>query len=150
MSSQNEGPRANSPEVKRSLNEPGTVNFLLEKGVKRLEVFKPNTPLFYVFEDKTRGDRGPFRFYPADQRPSLAVVHAPVKLDFNSPLERDEDKVVIYKLYNEGGNVDLYAIDPITHQLRLVIAENKYKAYEVRKDLLFEAQDGVVPLPLKL
>src|SRR5580693_4363483 len=90
MSSKTEGQNISSPEIKKSLNELETVNFLLGNGAKRLEVFQPHVPALYVFEDMIRGDDGPFRRLSADKRPSLALVHDPIELDFNSPLENDE------------------------------------------------------------
>jgi hypothetical protein len=121
------------------------VNFLLGKGTKRLTTFLPNTPILYVFEDMYRGDEGPFRNFPPDKRPSLAVVHDPINLDFDSPVpDEEESGRVVYELENHGGRVDLYAINPTTHELILVGTENKTKKYHVRKDRIFEMMEGLM------
>lgn len=133
-----------SPEITLSLNEEETLRFLERHGIRQLQEFKPNQPLLYVFEDIFRGDDGPFKFLPPDQRPSIARVHNPIALNLDRGQYNSPDRE-ISDLQNEGGQVDLYAINRQTEAPFLVGQEFKYKLYQISRKGLFESNDELFP-----
>jgi hypothetical protein len=144
-----EGLNGNQIEGKRSLNEVETIALLVKNGAKNIEIFEPHIPILCVLEEKIRGDNGPFKKTRLDRRPSFAVITNPEKLDFDDPIIDDitSDSVVrlVYRLKNDGDDVNLYTIDQDSNKIILVGIENKYKDYHVKKENLFTIPEGLIP-----
>jgi hypothetical protein len=133
---------------KRSMTEAETIAFLQEQGVKPLENFTAHQPLLYVLEERIRKDNGPLKDLPKDKRPSVARVSDPFKIHFDNPLvDEGEPERVVYALDNPGGQVDYYAINPITKEIEIVkttigrIKDATSTPYHVRKEGLFMPDD---------
>ena len=130
---------------KKSMTKEETITFLKKHGIKPLENWKPHQPILYIFEEMIRGDDGPFKSLPAEKRPSIARIQDPVYLNFNSPEIESTTERVVYNLINAGGEVNLYAIDPITEKRILVATEKKEKVYHVTREGLYMAADELFP-----
>ena len=133
-------------EHKKSMTKQETIAFLKKHKIKNLENWKPHQSILYVFEEMLRGDDGPFKFLPAEKRPSIARIYDPIHLDFNNPEVEATTERVVYNLINTGEKVDLYAIDPVTEKPLLVLTEKKEKAYHVTKEGLYMSNDKLFPL----
>ncbi len=140
-----ESPGVEKFEDKKSMNKQETIAFLKKHGVKALENWKPHQSVLYVFEEMLRGDDGPFKFLPSEKRPSIARIYDPIHLDFNSPQVETTSERVVYNLINVGGQVDLYAVNPVTEKPLLVLTEKKEKAYHVTKEGLYMSNDELFP-----
>ena len=150
------------PEQERttSMTEAETMAFLGEKGVTllRFEDYKTGQTVLYVMEQFTQAENGPFQNLPPDKRPSIARLDKPGKLDLEHPYlpEEGEDMQdrIVYDLYNDGNQVDYYAIDPKTKQPVWVKtsytktdleADKPIHPYKVRQENIFRAADELFP-----
>ena len=71
---------------KKSLNLQETIDFLANKGIQPLAVFKPGEPILYVLEEMVRADDGPFKWLPAADRPNVVRMDSPEGLNLDKPL----------------------------------------------------------------
>lgn len=138
--------------AEKSMTEEQTHSFLKEKGIVPLHDWQPGQPLLYVLEEFTRQDDGPYEKMPVDKRPSIARLDSPTFLNLEHEREGKDDIKgrIVYPLANEaGGQIDYYAINPKTKRPEVVLTRNTVvnpgHAYNVRKENLFSAADGVFP-----
>ncbi len=130
---------------RKNMTEAETKAYLKEHGVQLLTNPQPHQPILYVFEEMTREDNGPFKFLPADKRPSICRLYDPIELDLNKTRDGGEPDRIICDLKNEGGRVDFYAINSETKKPEYISSEYKDKQYQVVRENLFEADDALFP-----
>ena len=102
----------------RSLKEAETIAFLKEHGVEPLsENWRPHQPLLFVLENNLRTllDRETGKERPPDKIASIARVDDPTKMQFSvkDPKHREYNRG---QLFNDGGQIDYYAIDFATRK----------------------------------
>ena len=147
-------------EQRQGMTEAETITFLRERGVESLPLqeYQTGQTVLYVMEQSTLGDHGPFKKMPANERPAIARIDNPGRLDLGSPYrpdKKDPDQTrIVYDLYNHGGRVDYYMIDAQTKKPTLVKtshtvtdfhAKRPIYPYKVRPENLFKANDELFP-----
>lgn len=137
---------AEGNEEQRTMGEAETVAFLQVHDVQKLDDWQPGEPVLYVLHERIRAGFGPYQNTPADQIPSLARIDSPTFLEAESEYRPNG----MYRLGNDGGKVDYYAIDTKTGRPYLVKTTQKVRGqdrpYEVERNLLFKADDTLFPL----
>jgi hypothetical protein len=128
----------------QEMTESETIAFLQEHRVAPLENWVPHQPLLYVLEERTRPTY-------EGRTPSIVRLNDPIKIEFDNPLsDDDEPDRIVYALHNAGGQLDYYAINPLTkkiEQVHTTLGRDKAgaKPYHVRKEGLYVAADELFP-----
>ena len=131
----NERPGDGSPPPRRidrhenvpSMNERQTLALLRERGVKpfSLDQWVPGKPVLYVLEEGTRMRiRGDLTQVSPSEVASIARLDNPPSIERLRVVQEveglEDTGPIAYRLTNEGGQIDYYAIDPGTKVVKCV------------------------------
>jgi hypothetical protein len=120
---------------KEAMNVVGIERLFAEKGIKRMEEFKPGEPFLFILPDNVRKDNGPFLGEHAWDRPCVARVHNPVRF---------MDEGGTWTVMNDGGPVDYYTI--INGVPKWVTRSNRETSYTVTLERSYHANNELFPL----
>ena len=133
------------------MNQADIVSFLASHGVEPLGEWHPGEPILYVIEDAYRTDTAHYGELPNRLRPSIARLDNPDSIDSRDrAVDKNGRWTEIFRIVNEtGGQVDYYAIDPVTHAVTFIKSSlsirDKGYPYVAPGTFLFCAKDELFP-----
>jgi len=142
---------AASPDAEPMMNQAEIIAFLARRGIEPLGEWRPGEAILYVVEDGYRTDTAHYGDLPGRLRPSVARLDNPDSVVAGErAVDRDGTWTTMVRIVNEsGGQVDYYAIDPMTHEVAFVRSSasirDKDYPYVAPGRLLFRADDGLFP-----
>jgi hypothetical protein len=127
----------------RSMNEKEALAFLARKGIRPLDVanWRRGQTVLYLLEDELRDSKQAiYRDLPPAERPTIA------RLDCPDSIEPSVAKPKYYDIENGlNHQIDYFAIDVITHEVRHLRSSAKPRTYIAKKGYLFVPDDTIFP-----
>ncbi len=133
-----------------SLNEEETHALLAERGIQHLspDAWKPHQPLLYVLDEGVRFnvEKDGKTPIPSERIPSIALLSDPVSMK-PKLIDRSDPDLDILEIVNLRGQVDFFAINPVTRVPELVGTSTPLKigdnAFLATRKNLYVADDSM-------